>query len=282
MPDQAPGVLAAASRTEMPLSSISPGERAGRHPGDLSALMASIAADGLLSAVTVSPEGRLVLGARRLEACRRLGWGLVPAVQVTFIGEALERLEAENAEGSCLEPLTVTEAIGMDFALRELRWWPRRPAGPRGGGQPAPLSVRTKLIAGLLGMNVHQYWQARELAAAARGYREALGTRRPVTAGAREQAAAALATVACRSDLNSAHRRFRAAAQPWVRPDPTPRQVAMVTSAVISLAGIASGLSSDYAAQAPAVARAAWERDIQSTIRTLHAFLKTIRENDQS
>ena len=56
------------------IDSITVGSRYRKDPGDLTKLMASIEQRGMLQPITITPEGVLVCGWRRLEAVRRLGW----------------------------------------------------------------------------------------------------------------------------------------------------------------------------------------------------------------
>ena len=58
---------------ERQIDSITVGVRHRRDLGDMSALMRSIEEVGLLQPITVTPDGVLVCGLRRLEAMRRLG-----------------------------------------------------------------------------------------------------------------------------------------------------------------------------------------------------------------
>jgi ParB family transcriptional regulator, chromosome partitioning protein len=64
---------------------ISVGERLRRDLGDIEALAASIEDIGLLNPITVDETGRLLAGARRLAACKLLGWEMVP-VNVRMCG----------------------------------------------------------------------------------------------------------------------------------------------------------------------------------------------------
>ena len=57
-----------------PIDRIVVGARTRRDMGDLAALAASIAEIGLLNPITVDEDGRLLAGARRLAACKLLGW----------------------------------------------------------------------------------------------------------------------------------------------------------------------------------------------------------------
>jgi ParB family chromosome partitioning protein len=69
--------------SEVAIDDIKVGPRHRRDPGDLHALAASIAAIGLLHPVSIDGDGNLLAGARRLEACKRLGWTSIP---VRFAG----------------------------------------------------------------------------------------------------------------------------------------------------------------------------------------------------
>jgi ParB-like chromosome segregation protein Spo0J len=59
---------------ELPIDNIEVGFRYPRNLGDLWSLADSIAVVGLLHLVVVTPEGSLIAGQRRREACRLLGW----------------------------------------------------------------------------------------------------------------------------------------------------------------------------------------------------------------
>src|SRR5690242_18225091 len=59
---------------ERRLDSIIVGIRHRKDTGDIDALMRSIEEVGLLQPITITPDGILVCGWRRLEAIRRLGW----------------------------------------------------------------------------------------------------------------------------------------------------------------------------------------------------------------
>jgi len=85
------------------IASVKVGQRFRKELGDLSSLMASIRAVGLLHPIVIAGDGSLVAGARRLEACRRLGWSEIPAVCVNGADpKAAER--DENQERLNLTP----------------------------------------------------------------------------------------------------------------------------------------------------------------------------------
>jgi ParB family transcriptional regulator, chromosome partitioning protein len=62
----------------IPISRIKVGKRHRRDMGDIESLAASIADIGLLHPITVDEDGRLLAGARRLAACKRLDWKGIP------------------------------------------------------------------------------------------------------------------------------------------------------------------------------------------------------------
>jgi len=68
-----------------PIEDIHIGDRHRHDPGDVSALVRSIADIGLLHAIVITPAGELISGQRRLAACRELGWRRVP-VEIFDIG----------------------------------------------------------------------------------------------------------------------------------------------------------------------------------------------------
>ena len=95
----------------VPLASISIGERSRRDLGDLSSLMRSIEAVGVLNPPVVRWDGArftLVAGHRRLEALRGLGWVDIPVSLADDATTALEALLMEReavAEGRRIEEL---------------------------------------------------------------------------------------------------------------------------------------------------------------------------------
>ena len=61
-----------------PIDSIVVGERLRKDMGDLEGLARSIAEIGLLHPIIITPDGQLVVGERRLRACKLLGWRTIP------------------------------------------------------------------------------------------------------------------------------------------------------------------------------------------------------------
>ncbi|MFD2027343.1 ParB N-terminal domain-containing protein [Promicromonospora aerolata] len=96
-------------RLDRAVDSITVGYRHRRDLGDLQALCVSIRRVGLLCPLTVTPDGLLLCGWRRLEAVKLLGWKTVP-VFVRRATEGLRDLIAEHDENTIREPLPLETA----------------------------------------------------------------------------------------------------------------------------------------------------------------------------
>jgi ParB family chromosome partitioning protein len=96
-------------RMDRAIDSITVGPRHRREVGDLSALCDSIARNGLLCPLTVTPDGLLLCGWRRLEAVKLLGWKTVP-VFVRRASAGLRDVIAEHDENTIREPLPLQAA----------------------------------------------------------------------------------------------------------------------------------------------------------------------------
>ena len=94
---------------ERAVDSIWAGRRHREDYGDLDSLVESIARDGLLQPITVTPDGMLICGARRLAAIRRLGWKTVNVWVRSGISTTLGQLLAEQDDNLLHKPLTRTE-----------------------------------------------------------------------------------------------------------------------------------------------------------------------------
>jgi N6-adenosine-specific RNA methylase IME4 len=90
----------------MKISDVVVGPRCRRELGDIAGLAQSIAEVGLLHPIVVQPDGVLVAGARRLAACRQLGWGEIP-VTVIDVDEIVRGEIAENAQRKNLLPTEI-------------------------------------------------------------------------------------------------------------------------------------------------------------------------------
>src|SRR5699024_9641617 len=105
---------------ERAVSSIMVGNRHRTDLGDLDALAASIARDGLLQPPTITPDGVLVCGRRRLAAIQQLGWRTVNVWVRSGISDRLGHLLAEQDENTHRKALNQIEAAALYRELKAL------------------------------------------------------------------------------------------------------------------------------------------------------------------
>lgn len=133
------------------VDSIVIGHRHRQDLGDIDALAWSIERLGLLQPVTITPDGVLVCGRRRLEAVKRLGWRILKVWVRSGISDELSRLLAERDENKQRKDLDEVEQAGLyeeisrllaeDAARRQTatRFGRRAdPGGSFGGGDSPP------------------------------------------------------------------------------------------------------------------------------------------------
>lgn len=100
----------------MHIDQIQVGFRYRKDLGDLRTLVESIAEVGLLHPVVVTPEGRLIAGQRRLEACRELGWTEIPVSVVDLYQAA----RGEAHENFVRKDLLPSEIVALKRAIEPL------------------------------------------------------------------------------------------------------------------------------------------------------------------
>ena len=105
---------------ERTVESITIGSRHRTDYGDLGQLIASIEREGLLQPVTITPDGVLVCGARRLAAIKELGWRRVNVWVRSTITDRLGALLAEQDDNLLHKPLTPTEQATLYRELKEI------------------------------------------------------------------------------------------------------------------------------------------------------------------
>lgn len=105
---------------ERAVDSIRIGHRHRSDLGDLDALIASIEREGLLQPPTITPDGVLVCGARRLAAIRHLGWKTTPVWVRSGLTGRLGQLLAEQDDNVLHKPLTPTEAAALYAELKQV------------------------------------------------------------------------------------------------------------------------------------------------------------------
>src|SRR4051794_740250 len=84
------------ANSAIPITDVLVGARHRRDLGDIDELARSIAEIGLLHPIVIRPDGTLIAGARRLAACKVLGWENIP-VNVVDLAEIARGEFAENA-----------------------------------------------------------------------------------------------------------------------------------------------------------------------------------------
>lgn len=105
---------------EVPLEWVQVVGRFRRELGDVGSLAHSIKDIGLINPITVTADGRLVAGQRRLEAVRQIGMTTIPARIVESLDGAVERLTAERDENTERKDMTPEELVALGRALEEL------------------------------------------------------------------------------------------------------------------------------------------------------------------
>jgi len=121
---------------ERQIDSITVGARHRKDPGELTALMRSIEEVGLLQPVTVTPDGVLICGWRRLEAMRRLGKRTLSVWVRSGISDQLSHLLAQQDENEQRKPLSPVESARLyeEIRLLEKEEADRRKAATQFGG----------------------------------------------------------------------------------------------------------------------------------------------------
>lgn len=135
------------------VDSIHVGNRHRKDLGDIDALATSIERDGLLQPITVTPDGVLVCGARRLAAIKQLTWTEVRVWVRSGISTQLGFMLAEQNDNMLHKPLSQLEAaelyremkviLAEDAALRKAatQFVGEENRGMRGPAEPAAPST---------------------------------------------------------------------------------------------------------------------------------------------
>jgi len=96
------------------LAEIRIGRRHRKDMGDLTDLIESMRALGLLQPIGITPDKELVFGERRLRAAQALEWATIPARIVK-----VDQLLAEQDENVVRKEFTVSERVAIAEAIRE-------------------------------------------------------------------------------------------------------------------------------------------------------------------
>lgn len=108
------------THAERTLNAITVGIRHRKDLGDIDELAHSINEIGMLQPITITPDGVLVCGHRRLEAARRLGWRTIKVWIRSGISNRLTELLAQQDENSLHKPLSPTEQANLYTELKAL------------------------------------------------------------------------------------------------------------------------------------------------------------------
>lgn len=168
---------------EVPIDTIQVGDRVRVDMGDIDSLVASIKEVGLLQPIALRRgSGRgpiLVAGARRIEACRKLGWKTIPCRFILDLSDALLCLKAERDENTQRKDFSPSEAVAMGEKLEALEP-PLKDKQSKGGKKagkgrasgvgklptPKDRHVRNK-VGRAVGMSGKTYEKAKQVKAAA-------------------------------------------------------------------------------------------------------------------
>jgi ParB family chromosome partitioning protein len=101
----------------MKITDIHLGNRHRKDLGDIQSLADSIRELGLLHPVVVTPDGTLIAGARRIAACKLLGWTEMPATVV----DIPSIVRGEYAENACRRDFAPSEAVAIWQAMESFQ-----------------------------------------------------------------------------------------------------------------------------------------------------------------
>ncbi|MEO5927675.1 MAG: ParB N-terminal domain-containing protein [Patescibacteria group bacterium] len=104
----------------MKLSQIKIGNRHRKDMGDIAALAESIKSVGLLHPIVLNGDDELIVGRRRFEAVKHLGWSDVSVSVAKTFDDVHIALLAERDENTCRKDFTPSEAVSMATALQPL------------------------------------------------------------------------------------------------------------------------------------------------------------------
>lgn len=102
------------------VASIRVGHRHRSDLGDLTELVDSIRTMGMLQPITVSPDGVLICGARRLAAAHLLGWRRISVWVRAGISTPLQKLLAKQHDNTIRKAFSPAEEVSMYAELKVL------------------------------------------------------------------------------------------------------------------------------------------------------------------
>ena len=105
---------------KLKIEEIKIGSRIRQESGDLNSLKKSIKAVGLINPIIVDFRKELVIGMRRLEACRQLGWTEIEVKIMDVNADSVKKLDLEYHENMGRLNFTEPEKQNYDKSRDEL------------------------------------------------------------------------------------------------------------------------------------------------------------------
>ena len=202
---------------ERSIDSIQIGTRHRTDLGDVEALATSIEQKGLLQPITVTPEGFLICGARRVAALRQLGVRKVNVWVRSGLSDRLTQLLAEQDDNALHKPLSPTEAATLYREVKALLAEDarRRQEATRFGAEKAELDGAATVAAPVTSIDGYARAQAAVLVTGRRSYTtlerigklQLIADDKSADEELREQARAELDAIQNGGSVASAHRR---------------------------------------------------------------------------
>jgi site-specific DNA-methyltransferase (adenine-specific) len=100
------------------ISEIKIGQRFREDIGDIESLAQSIKEIGLLQPLVVNEQNVLIVGHRRLEACKLLGWEEIPVIKLNF--DDSHALRAQIDENEMRKSYTAKERVAIGLAFEKM------------------------------------------------------------------------------------------------------------------------------------------------------------------
>jgi ParB family chromosome partitioning protein len=268
--------------------------------GDVEALAKSIASEGLINAITVTSDGRLVAGERRLAAVRLLGHDFIDARVVDNLNDAASLLRAERDENTERKEMTPEELARLGMALEEIerpKAMERKVASAHAAGRARhglPPATRSEdrdadvtgetrhVVAGALGVSPSTYARAKAVVEAADDV--------AAPAEVQEIAKTALAEMNETGNVTAAYEKVRGRRGPLATTPQKPtlttaqQQRKAIDAAIVKLSGLGHGLkqievlhpdiTSEEAAQ--------WVGDLSEARLVIERLIKRLRERSSA
>jgi DNA modification methylase/ParB-like chromosome segregation protein Spo0J len=141
----------------MRIADIRIGNRFRHDLGDINSLAANIADLGLLHAPVVRPDGTLIIGRRRIEAARALGWADIP-VRIIDLNQIVRGEFAENVHRKDFLPSEIDAIRRAMEPIEKMAAKGRMRQGGKGAkvSQPSRTTDRIGKFAGISGRTVEK------------------------------------------------------------------------------------------------------------------------------